>query len=186
VEPGVRIIPFRGEYYDLHPHAWHLCRNLIYPVPDARFPFLGVHFTRAVSGLVEAGPNAVIALAREGYTWGTVSPEDMASYLGYSGFWKMAGKYWKMGMMEMRRSLSRGLFVRAMQTLIPEIRDEDVTPGRAGVRAQAVDPDGKLIDDFRIVEAPGMVHVLNAPSPAATASIAIGKYVAGVVRGNRA
>jgi L-2-hydroxyglutarate oxidase len=183
VEPGIRIIPFRGEYYDLHPHAWHLCRNLIYPVPDARFPFLGVHFTRAVDGLVEAGPNAVLAMAREGYTWGTVNPDDIASYLWYSGFWKMAAKYWKMGMMEMRRSLHRELFVRAMQTLIPEIRDSDVTPGRAGVRAQAVDPDGKLIDDFRIVQGPRMVHVLNAPSPAATASIAIGRHVAEIAGG---
>lgn len=178
VEPGVRIIPFRGEYYDLHPHAAHLCKNLIYPVPDARFPFLGVHFTRAVDGLVEAGPNAVLALAREGYDWQTVKPEDIGDYLGYSGFWRMAGKYWKMGMMEMRRSLDRELFVKAMRTLIPEIRDGDVTPGRAGVRAQAVDPDGKLIDDFRIVEGRRMVHVLNAPSPAATASIAIGRRVA--------
>lgn len=181
VEPGVRIIPFRGEYYDLLPHAAKYCKNLIYPVPDARFPFLGVHFTRAVDGLVEAGPNAVLALAREGYDWKTVNPEDIGNYLGYSGFWKMAGKYWKMGMMEMRRSLSRELFVEAMQTLIPEVKNEDVTPGRAGVRAQAVDADGKLIDDFRIVEGPGMVHVLNAPSPAATASIAIGRHVAGVV-----
>lgn len=183
VEPGVRIIPFRGEYYDLHPHARHLCKNLIYPVPDARFPFLGVHFTRAVDGLVEAGPNAVLALAREGYDWGTVRPEDIGSYLGYSGFWKMAGRYWKMGAMEMRRSLSRRLFVRAMQTLIPEVREADVTPGRAGVRAQAVDPDGKLIDDFRIIQGPRMVHVLNAPSPAATASIAIGRHVAESARG---
>lgn len=178
VEPGVRIVPFRGEYYDLLPHARHLVRDLIYPVPDPSFPFLGVHFTRATDGVVEAGPNAVLALAREGYDWWTASWRDLASSLGYPGFWRLARKHWRMGWMEVRRSLDRALFLRALQQLVPALRDSDITPGRAGVRAQALLPDGRLVDDFHIVEAEGMVHVLNAPSPAATASLAIGRAIA--------
>jgi L-2-hydroxyglutarate oxidase len=177
-ETDVQIIPFRGEYYDLLPHRRGLVKHLIYPVPDARYPFLGVHFTRATDGTVEAGPNAVLAFARDGYTRDIISPEDMGELLGFPGFWKMARQHWRMGVMEMRRSLSESAFVRALQKLIPEIRSEDVTPGRAGIRAQALDAKGKLLDDFRLVEGPGMLHVLNAPSPAATASIAIGESLA--------
>lgn len=178
METGVQIIPFRGEYYDLLPHRRGLVKHLIYPVPDARYPFLGVHFTRATDNTVEAGPNAVLAFARHGYTRDIVSPEDMGQLLGFPGFWKMARQHWRMGVMEMHRSLSEAAFVKALQKLIPEIRSEDVTPGRAGIRAQALDVNGKLLDDFRLAEGPGMLHVLNAPSPAATASIAIGESLA--------
>jgi L-2-hydroxyglutarate oxidase len=177
-ETDVQIIPFRGEYYDLLPHRRGLVKDLIYPVPDARYPFLGVHFTRATDGMVEAGPNAVLAFARNGYTRDIVSPEDMGQLLSFPGFWKMSRQHWRMGVMEMRRSLSEAAFVKALQKLIPEIRSEDVTPGRAGIRAQALDINGKLLDDFRLAEGPGMLHVLNAPSPAATASLAIGKSLA--------
>jgi (S)-2-hydroxyglutarate dehydrogenase len=176
--PGIAIIPFRGEYYDLIESRRGLCKNLIYPVPDARYPFLGVHFTRAVSGKVEAGPNAVLAFKREGYQLSDFSLEDSLSLLGYLGFWKMAGQHWKTGISEMYRSLSKAAFVRSLQALIPEITAADLEPGRAGVRAQAVDADGKLADDFRLVEGEAMLHVLNAPSPAATASIAIGEHLA--------
>ncbi|MCB9850027.1 MAG: L-2-hydroxyglutarate oxidase [Phycisphaerales bacterium] len=177
-EPGLRIVPFRGEYYELAPQCHHLVRNLIYPVPDPRFPFLGVHFTRMVHGGVEAGPNAVLAFKREGYRKSAVSLRDTLSVASYGGFWKLASKHWSMGIGEMYRSWSKRAFVRALKRLIPEIRGEDLVPGGAGVRAQAVEPDGKLVDDFRIAEAADMVHVLNAPSPAATASISIGKYIA--------
>lgn len=178
IEPEVRIVPFRGEYYKLAPEAHSLCRNLIYPVPDPAFPFLGVHFTRMAKGGVEAGPNAVLALAREGYSWSQISSRDLADTLGFGGFWRMARKYWRAGAGEMRRSLSRSAFLRALQRLMPELRMEHLQPGGAGVRAQAVDRTGKLVDDFRIQFAPRMVHVLNAPSPACTASIAIGRYIA--------
>ncbi|HEY8079153.1 MAG TPA: L-2-hydroxyglutarate oxidase, partial [Labilithrix sp.] len=174
----LQIIPFRGEYWDLVEARRSLCRHLIYPVPDPAFPFLGVHLTRAVDGSVEAGPNAVLAFKREGYFFSSFSPRDVATYLGFGGFWRMAMKHGKTGLFEMYRSLSKSAFVRAVQTLVPELRAEDITPGRAGVRAQAVEPDGKLVDDFRIETGEGMLHVLNAPSPAATASIAIGRYVA--------
>jgi L-2-hydroxyglutarate oxidase len=178
LSPGIAIVPFRGEYYDLVPASRGLCKNLIYPVPDARFPFLGVHFTRAVSGKVEAGPNAVLAFRREGYEKTSFSFDDSAALLTYLGFWKMAAQHWKTGFSEMRRSLSKAVFVRSLQALIPEVTAADLEPGRAGVRAQAVDGDGKLVDDFRLVEGEAMLHVLNAPSPAATASIAIGEYLA--------
>ena len=178
--PDVRIIPFRGEYYFLRPERRHLVRGLIYPVPDPEFPFLGVHFTRTVHGDVEAGPNAVLAFAREGYRFATVRPGELVGTLAYRGFWAMARRYWRTGLYEMYRSLSRRAFVRALQRLVPELRAEDVTRGGAGVRAQAVSPDGSLVDDFRIVESPGAVHVLNAPSPAATASLAIGRHIAGL------
>ena len=176
--PGIAIIPFRGEYFDLVPASRGLCKNLIYPVPDARYPFLGVHFTRAVSGKVEAGPNAVLAWKREGYEKTSFSFDDSSALLTYTGFWKMAAQHWKTGVGEMYRSLSKAAFVRSLQTLVPRITAADLEPGRAGVRAQAVDADGKLADDFRLVEAEAMLHVLNAPSPAATASIAIGEYLA--------
>jgi L-2-hydroxyglutarate oxidase LhgO len=176
--PGVRIVPFRGEYYFLRPERRHLVRGLIYPVPDPEFPFLGVHFTRTVHGDVEAGPNAVLAFAREGYTFGRVVPRELLGTLAYRGFWAMARRYWRTGVYEMYRSLSKAAFVRALQRLVPDLRPEDVTPGGAGVRAQAVSPDGTLVDDFRILESADAIHVLNAPSPAATASLAIGRHVA--------
>ncbi|MGD9791673.1 MAG: L-2-hydroxyglutarate oxidase [Phycisphaerales bacterium] len=180
VEPNVRIVPFRGEYYDLLPHARGLVKDLIYPVPDPAFPFLGVHFTRAVDGTVEAGPNAVLAMAREGYDWETSSWRDLADMARYPGFWKLINRHWRTGMMEARRSLSKELFLGALRKLIPDLGLEDITPGRAGVRAQAVEADGGLVDDFRIIRGGGMVHVLNAPSPAATASLAIGATIADI------
>lgn len=181
IDAGVRIVPFRGEYFDLVPAARRLVRNLIYPVPDARYPFLGVHYTRAVDGTVEAGPNAVLAMARHGYTWDVVSPDDIASLAAFPGFWRMAARHWRTGVMEVARSLSRERFLASMRVLIPEVKNTDIVPGRAGIRAQAVARDGSLIDDFRIVQQDGMIHVLNAPSPAATASIAIGRYIARLV-----
>ncbi len=178
VEPGVRIVPFRGEYYTLAPSAAGLVRDLVYPVPDSRFPFLGVHFTRMIYGGMEAGPNAVLALARHGYGWGQVSPRDLLDMAGYSGFWRMVRKYWKTGMAECHRSLSKKAFLAALRRLVPDLTAADIAPGGAGVRAQALDPSGALVDDFRIVAAERMVHVLNAPSPAATASISIGRFIA--------
>lgn len=176
----VRIIPFRGEYYMLRAERRALVRGLIYPVPDPEFPFLGVHLTRTVHGEVEAGPNAVFAFAREGYRFGRVSPRELAATLAYRGFWQMARRYWRMGTFEMYRSLNKGAFVRALQRLVPELRPEDVERGGAGVRAQAVSPDGSLVDDFRIVAEADAIHVLNAPSPAATASLAVGRHIAGL------
>ncbi|MGH7857599.1 MAG: L-2-hydroxyglutarate oxidase, partial [Candidatus Binatia bacterium] len=177
-DPGLRIIPFRGEYYALRPERRSLVRNLVYPVPDARFPFLGVHFTRRIDGTVEAGPNAVLALRREGYRKGSFSARDVADLLVYTGFWRMAARYWRTGLVELRRSFSRGAFVAALQRLLPDLRAGDVRRGGTGVRAQAVEPSGFLVDDFRVVESDSMVHVLNAPSPAATASISIGERIA--------
>ncbi len=174
----VRIIPFRGEYYMIRPERHALVRGLVYPVPDPEFPFLGVHFTRTIHGEVEAGPNAVLAFAREGYSLARVHPGELAATLGYRGFWAMVSRYWRAGSYEMYRSLSKAAFVRALQRLIPEIRADDVTRGGAGVRAQAVAPDGSLVDDFRVVAAADAIHVLNAPSPAATASPAIGRHIA--------
>jgi L-2-hydroxyglutarate oxidase len=174
----VRIIPFRGEHYLLRPDRRSLVRGLIYPVPDPEFPFLGVHLTRTVRGDVEAGPNAVLAFAREGYRFGRVSPRELAGTLAYRGFWQMARRYWRTGSYEMYRSLSRAAFARALQRLVPELTSADLSPGGAGVRAQAVSPDGSLVDDFRIVAEPVAIHVLNAPSPAATASLAIGRHIA--------
>jgi L-2-hydroxyglutarate oxidase LhgO len=176
--PDVRIIPFRGEYYFLRPERGHLVRGLIYPVPDPQFPFLGVHFTRTVHGRVEAGPNAVLAFAREGYRLTTVRGRELWWTLSYPGFWAMVRRYWRTGGYELYRSLWRGAFVRALQRLVPAVRSADLIPGGSGVRAQAVARDGTLVDDFRIVETPGALHVLNAPSPAATASLAIGRYLA--------
>jgi (S)-2-hydroxyglutarate dehydrogenase len=178
VDPKLQIIPFRGEYYELVPEKEHLVKNLIYPVPDPRFPFLGVHFTRMIHGGIEAGPNAVLAFKREGYTHWAISPRDLATYTFYTGFWRMALKYWKMGMGEFYRSFNKRAFVNALRGLIPELEMSDVHPSGAGVRAQALEPNGMLVDDFRIVEAAHMIHVLNAPSPAATASISIGQSIA--------
>lgn len=178
VDPGVIVVPFRGEYYDLVPARQHLVRNLIYPVPDPRFPFLGVHFTRMVQGGVEAGPNAVLAFRREGYRRASFSLADTAELVRYPGFWRMAARHWRTGVAEMYRSWSTRAFVRVMQRLIPEIRPSDVRRGGAGVRAQALEPSGRLVDDFRVVESGQMIHVLNAPSPAATASISVGQTIA--------
>jgi len=178
VSPDVRIIPFRGEYYMLRPERRSLVRNLIYPVPDPEFPFLGVHFTRTVHGDVEAGPNAVLAFAREGYTLRTIRGSELLATLAYRGFWRMARRYWRMGSYELYRSASKAAFVRSLQKLVPEIRTADIERGGAGVRAQAVSPDGSLVDDFKISVTEGAVHVVNAPSPAATASLAIGRHIA--------
>lgn len=178
VRPEVRIAPFRGEYYMLRPERSHLVKNLIYPVPNPEFPFLGVHFTRTIHGEVEAGPNAVLAFAREGYRMTTVNVADSLGTLLFPGFWSMTRRYWKMGMGEYYRSVSKGAFVRALQRLLPEIQEGDVVRGGAGVRAQALDRHGNLLDDFRIDESKNALHVINAPSPAATSSMAIGKYVA--------
>ena len=177
-DPGVRIVPFRGEYFELAPTRRHLVKNLIYPVPDPRFPFLGVHLTRGIDGRVEAGPNAVLALRREGYTRGSFSFRDSLETVAYPGFWWMAGQHWRTGLDEMRRSGSRRLFARSLQRFVPEIQASDLTGGGAGVRAQAVDPRGRLLDDFHIVEGERQIHVLNAPSPAATSSLAIGEEIA--------
>ena len=177
VDPGVRIVPFRGEYATLAPERQFLVKHLIYPVPDPRFPFLGVHFTRMAQGGIEAGPNAVLALSRHGYTASRFSLGDVLDWMAFPGFWRMASRHWRMGMAEMQRAGSRRAFVAALQRLVPELREQDVHPAEAGVRAQAVDRDGTLLDDFRIEKAPCMVHVLNAPSPAATASLAIGREI---------
>ena len=177
-EPRVRIIPFRGEYYELVESRRGLVKNLIYPVPNPEFPFLGVHFTRMIGGGVEAGPNAVLALKREGYTKTSFSMADAASTLAFGGFWRMAAKYWRTGLGEVWRSLRKQAFVEALQELLPDVRAEDLRAAGAGVRAQAVDARGALVDDFSVVDADRMVHVLNAPSPAATASIAIGESIA--------
>ena len=170
-EPGVIIIPFRGEYYDLIPARASLVRSLIYPVPDPRFPFLGVHFTRRISGKVDAG------LAREGYRHRDINLRDIAASLAFPGFWRMARQHWRSGFDEFRRSLSKPLFVRALQRLVPEVSAEDLVPGSAGVRAQALKSDGTLVDDFQFVPSGKVLHVLNVPSPAATASLTIGKAI---------
>lgn len=182
VNPGLQIVPFRGEYYKLKKEKEYLIKNLVYPVPDPQFPFLGVHFTRMMKGGVEAGPNAVLAFKRVGYSKKDFSIRDVSQMLFYPGFWKMASNYYKMGFEEFYRSFSKKAFVTALQKLIPEIQEDDIEPGGSGVRAQALEPSGKLVDDFRIVEANKMVHVLNAPSPAATASLSIGRTVADLVK----
>ena len=176
--PPVRIVPFRGEYYQLVAARESLVRSLIYPVPDPAFPFLGVHFTRMIGGGVEAGPNAVLALKREGYGKTAFDPNEALQTLTYRGFHRLALKYWRTGAGEIHRSFSKAAFVRALQRLLPELREEDLKPAGAGVRAQAVAPDGTLVDDFAIEAIGGVVHVLNAPSPAATASLPIGRAVA--------
>jgi L-2-hydroxyglutarate oxidase len=181
MEPEVKIVPFRGEYYKLSPRACGLVRNLIYPVPNPQFPFLGVHFTRMTGGGVEAGPNAVLALSRHGYSWRNISPRDTAETFVYPGFWRMVKQHWRYGFGEMHRSLSKRAFLRALRRLLPSLNDDDLVPGGSGVRAQAMERTGKLVDDFRIQQQEGMVHVLNAPSPGATASIAIGRYISQIV-----
>jgi L-2-hydroxyglutarate oxidase len=177
ITPPAQIVPFRGEYYELLPGARHLCRNLIYPVPDPAFPFLGVHFTRMIGGHVECGPNAVLALAREGYDWSRINVGDLVETLSYPGFVHMALRHWRQGLDEMWRSLSKSAFVAALQRLVPAIRGEDLLPAPAGVRAMALASDGQLIDDFLIETTGRVVNVLNAPSPAATSSLNIGRMI---------
>ena len=172
-----RIIPFRGEYYKIASERQFLVRNLIYPVPDPTFPFLGVHFTRMARGGVEAGPNAVFAYAREGYRHTDINLSDLWRTISFKGFWAITGKYWQTGFGELYRSLSKSAFVRALQKLLPEIRETDLVPGGSGVRAQAVSASGALVDDFVIKQSRNAIHVLNAPSPGATASLAIGQQI---------
>ncbi|MET7903190.1 L-2-hydroxyglutarate oxidase [Streptomyces sp. NPDC005336] len=177
-DPGMRIVPFRGEYFELVPSRASLVNGLVYPVPDPAFPFLGVHLTRGIDGAVHVGPNAVPALAREGYAWHTVRPHELAGTLAYPGAWRIARRHWRYGAGELRRSLSKRAFTDAVRRLLPDVTADDLTAAPAGVRAQAVLPDGTLVDDFLISQSPRVVHVLNAPSPAATASLPIGREVA--------
>jgi L-2-hydroxyglutarate oxidase len=175
--PSAKIVPFRGEYFRIKKERQFLVRNLIYPVPDPKFPFLGVHFTRLARGGIEAGPNAVLAFAREGYKWSNINLRDLAESLFYPGLWKFLAKYPSMCGYEIHHSLSKAEFTRSLQRLVPEIRAEDLETGGAGVRAQAMTADGKLVEDFHFDEAKGILHVVNAPSPAATASLAIGTKI---------
>jgi L-2-hydroxyglutarate oxidase len=175
---NVKIIPFRGEYYKLSAEKEYLVKNLIYPVPDPNFPFLGVHFTRMIRGGVEAGPNAVLAFSREGYKKSDINVGELLESLAWPGFQKVAFKYWKTGMGEMHRSFSKSAFTKALQKLLPEIQESDLVTGGAGVRAQACDRQGGLVDDFMILEANRAINVCNAPSPAATSSLSIGETVA--------
>lgn len=177
IDPPARIIPFRGEYLQLRADRRDLVRGLIYPVPDPRFPFLGVHLTRMIDGSVHAGPNAVLALAREGYRWSRVRPADIADFAGYSGMWRLARRHYRYGLGEVRRSLSRRRFAASLARLVPAVTLADLEPCGAGVRAQAVRPNGDLVDDFLIVNRDRQVHVLNAPSPAATSSLEIAKHI---------
>jgi len=176
-QTDLEIIPFRGEYYEVKPERRYLVKNPIYPVPDPRFPFLGVHFTRHVNGSLEAGPNALLAFRREGYTGSSPDLSEAVETLRYPGFWKMARKYWKMGMAEQYRSWLKSAFTRALQQMVPELTAEDLVPGGSGVRAQAVDRNGNLLDDFHFILSRRMIHVCNVPSPAATASLEIGREV---------
>jgi (S)-2-hydroxyglutarate dehydrogenase len=180
--PRARIVPFRGEYYELRPDRRHLVRGLIYPVPDAALPFLGVHLTRMLDGSVHAGPNAVLALRREGYRWRDVSPKEFAQTVAFPGSWRLARKYYRTGLDEVLRSLSRKRFAESLARLVPAVQAEDLVRCTAGVRAQALLPDGSLVDDFLIESAPNQVHVLNAPSPAATSALEIARYVADQVK----
>ena len=177
VQTKLEIVPFRGEYYEIRPERRHLVKALIYPVPDPRFPFLGVHFTRRVNGSVEAGPNALLALRREGYTGAGVDFHEASETLGFPGFWKMARKYWRMGLAEQYRSWMKGAFVKSLQKMVPELTASDLAPGGSGVRAQAVDKNGNLLDDFYFSHSGRMIHVCNVPSPAATASLEIGREI---------
>ncbi|MEA3286824.1 MAG: L-2-hydroxyglutarate oxidase [Candidatus Marinimicrobia bacterium] len=185
VNPQMKIVPFRGEYWHVKAEKRHLVRNLIYPVPNPKFPFLGVHMTRLIDGSVHAGPNAVLAFSREGYTWGAINGRDLFETLTFPGFWKLAGNYLGEGTREMVRSVFKAAFLKSVQKLIPEIQSDDLIRGEAGVRAQALRSDGSLLDDFHLVEAKNAIFVLNAPSPAATASLEIGKYIAGKVFGDK-
>ena len=177
LKPPARIIPFRGEYYELRPERRDLVKGLIYPVPDPQFPFLGVHLTRMIDGSVHAGPNAVLALAREGYSWARIRPRDVVDEATYGGLWRLARKHWGYGMTEVRRSLSRAKFAQSLARLVPAVGRDDIVRAGAGVRAQAIARDGSLVDDFLIVTGRRQVHVLNAPSPAATSSLEIAKHI---------
>ena len=179
---GIRIVPFRGEYFSLREDRAHLVRGLIYPVPDPAMPFLGVHFTRRIGGGVEAGPNAVLALSREGYSKLSFNLRDAAGTLGFPGFWRMAAAHWRTGLSEQYRSLARSAFLGSLRRLVPEVRMEDLADPGAGVRAQAVDRSGRLLQDFAIAERPGAIHVLSAPSPGATSSLAIARHLVGRAR----
>jgi len=181
LNPGAKIVPFRGEYYELVPEKRYLVKSLVYPVPNPDFPFLGVHFTRMIDDSVHAGPNAVLAFKREGYRRTDISCTDMFETLTFPGFWKMARKHYRDGMMEMVRSVSKRAFVKSLQQLIPEVTEGDLVPAHSGVRAQALMPDGKLADDFLIMKGQNSIHVCNAPSPAATASLEIGRFIASQV-----
>jgi L-2-hydroxyglutarate oxidase LhgO len=174
----LQIVPFRGEYYTIAPQRRSLVKNLIYPVPDPALPFLGVHFTRTIDGMVEAGPNAVLAFAREGYRKTDFIPHDLKETLTFPGFWRMARKYWKTGVGEMYRSYSKNAFLKALQRLLPDLQERDLQPGGSGVRAQAIASTGALVDDFVILPSGNALHILNAPSPGATSSLAIGQYIA--------
>lgn len=178
IDPEVRILPFRGEYYELTPEAAPLVNGLVYPVPDPDLPFLGVHLTRMLDGTVHAGPNAVLALAKEGYTWGAIRVRDLAEVAGWPGSWRLARRWWRTGIDEVRRSLSRARFVASLQELVPALTSADVVPTHAGVRAQAVGRDGALLDDFLFQRGEHQLHVLNAPSPAATAALEIARHIA--------
>ena len=181
MRPDVRVVPFRGEYFELTAAQRHLVNGLIYPVPDARLPFLGVHLTKMVDGGVHAGPNAVLALAREGYTWTSIQPRDVVDYLRWPGLWKLSARYWRTGIDEVVRSLIRRRFLASLRELVPGIDGDAIVPSRAGVRAQAVHRDGRLVEDFHFAHAARQTHVLNAPSPAATASLEIGRFIADLV-----
>ena len=178
LKPEIKVAPFRGEYSELVPEKRYLVRNLIYPVSNPAFPFLGVHFTRRINGAIEVGPNAVLAFKRQGYRWRDVSAGDMWDILSYVGFWRMTARYWRTGLGEMYRSLNKRAMVKELQKLVPDVTSRDLVRAGAGVRAQALDRQGKLVEDFHIVQEPRMIHVLNAPSPAATASLSIGAAVA--------
>ena len=178
VAPGLRIIPFRGEYYTLRKSSEHFVKGLIYPVPDPAFPFLGVHLTQTMKGWVEAGPNAVLAMKREGYRKRDFSVRDATRTMSFPGFWKMAMNNWRTGVYETARSIRKGMFLKSLQRLMPELTSNDLAPGGSGVRAQAVKPDGSLLDDFHIEQTDSAVHVLNAPSPGATSSLVIGNHIA--------
>lgn len=178
LEPDVRIVPFRGEYFELQPAYEHLVTGLIYPVPDPTLPFLGVHLTKMINGGVHAGPNAVLALAREGYSWTAVKPKDVVDYLRWPGLWRLGRRFWKTGAAEVVRSLSHKRFLASLRELVPALPDDSLAPAAAGVRAQALRRDGSMVDDFAYVRADRQIHVLNAPSPAATASLEIGRVIA--------
>jgi L-2-hydroxyglutarate oxidase len=182
IDPSIRIVPFRGDYYELAEHAWHKVKHLIYPVPDPNFPFLGVHFTRMIHGGAECGPNAVFSFAREGYNKTDFNLEDTASSLGFIGTWKLFGLHWRYGLGEYERAFSKTKFLKALQKLMPKLEMEDLVTGRAGIRAQALNKDGGLVDDFVIEKGENTIHVLNAPSPAATASLAIADEILGMAQ----
>lgn len=181
INPDAKIVPFRGEYYELKPEKRYLVKGLIYPVPNPAFPFLGVHFTRMIDGSIHAGPNAVLSLKREGYRKTDFDWGDFTEVMAYAGFWKLVGKHWQEGLQEVIRSFSKAAFVRSLQELIPEVTADDILPNPAGVRAQALKNDGALVEDFLIVPGPNSLQVLNAPSPAATASLEIGQAIAAQV-----